>query len=84
MIDSYHLAIERLTGIDAPVVCRGARWRRWRWIGLTVCRRHRPCGRRDAQFALGYGALGLTADGGNTWFLPRMVGTCGARKSSSC
>ena len=28
----------------------------------------------DARFALGYGALGLTADGGNTWFLPRMVG----------
>jgi hypothetical protein len=24
--------------------------------------------------ALGYGALGLTADGGNTLFLPRMVG----------
>lgn len=28
----------------------------------------------DARFALGYGALGLTADGGSTWFLPRMVG----------
>ena len=28
----------------------------------------------NARFALGYGALGLTADGGNTWFLPRMVG----------
>jgi 2-(1,2-epoxy-1,2-dihydrophenyl)acetyl-CoA isomerase len=28
----------------------------------------------DARFALGYGALGLTADGGNTWFLPRVVG----------
>src|SRR6266851_925299 len=28
----------------------------------------------DARFAVGYGALGLTADGGNTWFLPRMVG----------
>jgi enoyl-CoA hydratase/carnithine racemase len=27
----------------------------------------------DAQFALGYGALGLTADGGNTSFLPRMM-----------
>jgi 2-(1,2-epoxy-1,2-dihydrophenyl)acetyl-CoA isomerase len=23
----------------------------------------------DARFALGYGALGLTADGGNTWLL---------------
>ena len=28
----------------------------------------------DARCVVGYGALGLTADGGNTWFLPRMVG----------
>src|SRR4029450_8101913 len=34
----------------------------------------------DARFALGYGALGLTADGGNTWFLPHMVGMRGAQE----
>jgi enoyl-CoA hydratase/carnithine racemase len=33
-----------------------------------------------AGFALGYGALGLKADGGNTWFLPRMVGMRGAQE----
>jgi len=38
----------------------------------------------DARFALGYGALGLTADGGNTWFLPRMVGMRRAPNNSSC
>ncbi|MDQ4117624.1 MAG: enoyl-CoA hydratase-related protein, partial [Actinomycetota bacterium] len=25
-------------------------------------------------FAAGYPAVGLTADGGSTWFLPRMIG----------
>jgi enoyl-CoA hydratase/carnithine racemase len=37
----------------------------------------------DARFALGYGALGLTADGGNTWFLPRMW-DCGKHNNFSC
>jgi 2-(1,2-epoxy-1,2-dihydrophenyl)acetyl-CoA isomerase len=32
--------------------------------------------------ALSYGALGLTADGGNTWFLLRMVGM--RREELSC
>jgi 2-(1,2-epoxy-1,2-dihydrophenyl)acetyl-CoA isomerase len=28
----------------------------------------------DATFALGYGGIGLTSDGGNSWYLPRLVG----------
>jgi 2-(1,2-epoxy-1,2-dihydrophenyl)acetyl-CoA isomerase len=28
----------------------------------------------DSKFALGYAAIGLASDGGNTWFLPRLVG----------
>ncbi|MEH2535370.1 2-(1,2-epoxy-1,2-dihydrophenyl)acetyl-CoA isomerase [Bradyrhizobium sp. AZCC 1588] len=73
MIDAYHLTIERLTGIDAPVVAavRGAAG--GGGLGLLYAA-DIVVAADDARFALGYGALGLTADGGNTWFLPRMVG----------
>jgi 2-(1,2-epoxy-1,2-dihydrophenyl)acetyl-CoA isomerase len=73
MIDSYHLAIERLTGIDAPVVAAVRGGAGGGGLGLLYIA-DIVVAADDARFALGYGALGLTADGGNTWFLPRMVG----------
>jgi 2-(1,2-epoxy-1,2-dihydrophenyl)acetyl-CoA isomerase len=73
MIDSYHQAIERLTSIDAPVVAavRGAA--AGGGLGLLYVA-DIAIAADDSRFALGYGALGLTSDGGNTWFLPRMIG----------
>lgn len=73
MIDAYHLAIERLTSMDAPVVAavRGAA--AGGGLGLLYVA-DIVIAAADARFALGYGALGLTSDGGNTWFLPRMIG----------
>jgi 2-(1,2-epoxy-1,2-dihydrophenyl)acetyl-CoA isomerase len=73
MIDSYHLAIERLTRIDAPVVAAVRGGAGGGGLGLLYAA-DIVVAADDARFALGYGALGLTADGGNTWFLPRMVG----------
>ena len=73
MIDNYHLAIERLTGIDAPVVAAVRGGAGGGGLGLLYVA-DIVVAAEDARFALGYGALGLTADGGNTWFLPRMVG----------
>ncbi|WP_084030740.1 enoyl-CoA hydratase-related protein [Bradyrhizobium paxllaeri] len=73
MIDSYHLAIERLTSIDAPVVAAVRGGAGGGGLGL-LCAADIVVAADDARFALGYSALGLTADGGNTWFLPRMVG----------
>jgi len=73
MIDDYHLAIERLTGIDAPVVAAVRGGAGGGGLGLMYIA-DIVVAAEDARFALGYGALGLTADGGNTWFLPRMVG----------
>jgi 2-(1,2-epoxy-1,2-dihydrophenyl)acetyl-CoA isomerase len=73
MIDSYHLAIERLTSIDAPVVAAVRGGAGGGGLGLLYVA-DIVVAADDARFALGYGALGLTADGGNTWFLPRMVG----------
>jgi 2-(1,2-epoxy-1,2-dihydrophenyl)acetyl-CoA isomerase len=73
MIDLYHLALERLTRIDPPVVCavRGAA------AGGGLGLLHAAdvvIAAEDSKFALGYAALGLASDGGNTWFLPRLVG----------
>jgi 2-(1,2-epoxy-1,2-dihydrophenyl)acetyl-CoA isomerase len=73
MIDSYHLAIERLTSIDAPVVAAVRGGAGGGGLGLLYAA-DIVVAADDARFALGYGTLGLTADGGNTWFLPRMVG----------
>ena len=73
MIDDYHLAIERLTELDAPIVAavRGAA--AGGGLGL-VCAADVVVASEEAVFTVGYGAIGLTADGGNTWFLPRLVG----------
>jgi 2-(1,2-epoxy-1,2-dihydrophenyl)acetyl-CoA isomerase len=73
MVDSYHHALDLLTSIDAPVVAavRGAA--AGGGLGLLYVA-DIVIAADDARFAVGYGALGLTADGGNTWFLPRMVG----------
>jgi 2-(1,2-epoxy-1,2-dihydrophenyl)acetyl-CoA isomerase len=73
MVDSYHLAIERLTSIDAPVVAAVRGGAGGGGLGLLYAA-DIAVAAEDARFAIGYGALGLTADGGNTWFLPRMVG----------
>src|ERR1700730_2036838 len=78
MIDSYHLAIERLTSIDAPVIAAVRGGAGGGGLGLLYAA-DIVVAADDARFALGYGALGLTADGGNTWFLPRMVGMRRAR-----
>jgi 2-(1,2-epoxy-1,2-dihydrophenyl)acetyl-CoA isomerase len=73
MIDSFHLAIERLTSIDAPIVAAVRGGAAGGGLGLLYAA-DIAVAADDARFAIGYGALGLTADGGNTWFLPRMVG----------
>jgi 2-(1,2-epoxy-1,2-dihydrophenyl)acetyl-CoA isomerase len=73
MIDDYHLALERLMAIDAPVVAavRGAAG--GGALGLLYAA-DIVIASDDARFALGYGALGLTCDGGSTYFLPRLIG----------
>ena len=73
LTDLYHLGLERLTRIDAPVVCavRGAA--AGGGLGLLYAA-DVVVAAEDSKFALGYGAVGLAADGGNSWFLPRLVG----------
>jgi 2-(1,2-epoxy-1,2-dihydrophenyl)acetyl-CoA isomerase len=73
MIGDYHVAIEQLSALDVPVVAavRGAAG--GGGLGLLCCA-DIVVAAQDARFALGYAALGLTADGGTSWYLPRLVG----------
>jgi Enoyl-CoA hydratase/carnithine racemase len=73
MIDDYHLALERLTELDAPIVAAVKGAAAGGGLGI-VCAADIVVAADDAVFTVGYGGIGLTADGGNSWFLPRMVG----------
>jgi 2-(1,2-epoxy-1,2-dihydrophenyl)acetyl-CoA isomerase len=73
MIDDYHLALERLTELDAPIVAAVKGAAAGGGLGM-VCAADVVVAAEEAVFTVGYGGIGLTADGGNTWFLPRLVG----------
>lgn len=73
MIDIYHLALDRLTRLDAPVICAVGGAAAGGGLGLVHVA-DIVVAADTAKFALGYAAIGLTSDGGNSWFLPRIVG----------
>ena len=73
MIGDYHVAIERLATLDAPLVAAVSGSAGGGGLGL-VCAADIVIAADDAAFALGYAALGMTSDGANSWFLPRLVG----------
>lgn len=73
MIDDYHLALERFTELDAPVVAAVHGAAAGGGMGLLYVA-DIAIAAEDTTFALGYGGIGLTSDGGNSWFLPRLVG----------
>ncbi len=73
MTDLYHLALDRLAALEAPVVCavRGAA--AGGGMGLVHVA-DLVVAAEDAAFALGYAPIGLASDGANSWYLPRVVG----------
>ncbi|WP_156067412.1 enoyl-CoA hydratase-related protein [Pseudonocardia halophobica] len=73
MIDPYHFAIERLTALDAPLVAAVKGAAAGGGLGL-VGMADIVVAAEDAVFTTGYGAIGMTSDGGNSWFLPRLIG----------
>ncbi|MFC5995025.1 enoyl-CoA hydratase-related protein [Pseudonocardia hispaniensis] len=79
MVDDISVVIERLAALDAPVVAavQGAA----AGVGLAlVCVSDVVIAAQDAVFTVGYGGIGLTADGGLSWTLPRLVGERRARE----
>lgn len=71
--DLFHPTVERLSTMDAPVVAavHGAA----AGMGLAlVCAADVVVAAEDAVFTTAYGGIGLTADGGLSWTLLRLVG----------
>ncbi|GLZ49695.1 hypothetical protein Acsp06_58800 [Actinomycetospora sp. NBRC 106375] len=73
MIDRYHVTLDRLATLDAPVVCAVHGALAGGGLGLAHVA-DIVVAADDSRFAVGYGAIGLASDGANTWYLPRLVG----------
>ena len=73
MIPPYHAALEQIAALEAPVVAavRGAI--AGGGLGLAWCS-DIVIASEDAVFATGFAKLGLSGDGGSSWWLPRLVG----------
>jgi 2-(1,2-epoxy-1,2-dihydrophenyl)acetyl-CoA isomerase len=79
MIGPYHEVLGRLAQLPIPVVCavRGAA--AGGALGLLWCADVVVVA-EDAKLATGFARLGLSGDGGSSWWLPRLVGMVRARE----
>jgi 2-(1,2-epoxy-1,2-dihydrophenyl)acetyl-CoA isomerase len=73
LISDYHVALTTLADLDVPIVCAVQRAAAGGGLGLLYAA-DIVIASDDAKFAVGYGGIGLSADGGNSWYLPRLVG----------
>jgi 2-(1,2-epoxy-1,2-dihydrophenyl)acetyl-CoA isomerase len=79
MIGGYHAALGRLAALPMPVVSAVNGAAAGGGLGLVWCSDY-VVAADDAKFATGFAALGLSGDGGSSWFLPRLVGLRRARE----
>jgi 2-(1,2-epoxy-1,2-dihydrophenyl)acetyl-CoA isomerase len=73
MIPDYHRALARLAALDVPVVCAVQGAAAGGGLGLA-CIGDLVLASEDAVFTAAFARLGVSGDGGSTWFLPRLVG----------
>lgn len=73
MLTGYHDALRILVALPIPIVAAVHGSAGGGGLGLLHIADIVVCG-ADAKFAVGSGKLALGADGGNTWFLPQLVG----------
>ncbi|MGQ0466495.1 MAG: enoyl-CoA hydratase-related protein [Sporichthyaceae bacterium] len=73
MLTAYHQALRILTDLPVPIVAAVHGSAGGGSLGLLHVADFVVAGER-AKFAVGSGALALGSDGGNTWFLPQLVG----------
>jgi 2-(1,2-epoxy-1,2-dihydrophenyl)acetyl-CoA isomerase len=73
MVPSYQESLQRLASLEAPVVCAVQGAVAGGGLGVTFCS-DLVLAASDARFLCGFARLGLSGDGGVSWFLPRLVG----------
>ncbi len=73
MLTDYHQALRELVALNVPIVAAVHGSAGGGSLGLLHVSDVVIAG-ADARFAVGSGFLALGSDGGNTWFLPRLVG----------
>jgi 2-(1,2-epoxy-1,2-dihydrophenyl)acetyl-CoA isomerase len=71
---SLHVAVSGLARLDAPVVAAVQGPAAGAGMGLVGVA-DLVVAAESAKFVLAYAGIGLSPDGGSSWFLPRMVGT---------
>jgi 2-(1,2-epoxy-1,2-dihydrophenyl)acetyl-CoA isomerase len=73
MIPAYHAALEQIASLEAPVVAAINGAIAGGGLGLAWCS-DIVIASEDAVFATAFAKLGLSGDGGSSWWLPRLVG----------
>lgn len=73
MTSAYHTALHLLSEIDAPIIASVHGAAAGGGLGLLYVA-DVVLAAENTKFATGFAALGLSGDGGNSWFLPRLVG----------
>ncbi len=73
MITDYHVALATLAALPLPVVCAVQGAAAGGGLGLLWAA-DLVVAADNAKFATGYSAVGLSPDGANSWYLPRLVG----------
>jgi len=68
-----HPAVETLAGLDAPVVAAVQGSAAGAGFGLVLAA-DIVLATQSAKFVMAYTGIGLSPDGGSSWFLPRLVG----------
>jgi 2-(1,2-epoxy-1,2-dihydrophenyl)acetyl-CoA isomerase len=72
LADRLHVSIRLLDAVEVPVVTAVQGWATGAGMSLALTGDILLVG-EGARFKTAYNALGLTADGGMTWYLPRRV-----------
>jgi 2-(1,2-epoxy-1,2-dihydrophenyl)acetyl-CoA isomerase len=73
MTTPFHEAFRVLSRIDAPIVAAAHGSVAGGGLGFVYAA-DIVLAAEDTRFVVAFGALGLTGDGGGTWYLPRLVG----------
>ena len=79
MVGTFHEALAGLAELPAPVVCAVHGGAGGGGLGLLWCA-DVVLAADDAKLATGFARIGLSGDGGGSWWLPRLVGMPRARE----